>query len=148
MAYGSTTPASNNPVITLALSPAAVTEDGASNLIYTFSRTGATTAALSINYTVAGTATLGSDYTGIATTGTTKTVTFAAGSATGIVTVDPAADSTIESDETVALTLAAGSGYSIGTTTAVTGTIINDDIQSAVSTTLTGDQSTLTLIGT
>ena len=127
---------------------ASVTEDGTSNLIYTFSRTGSTTAALSVNYTVGGTATLGTDYTGISSTGTTKTVTFAAGSATATVTVDPTADTTIEADETVALTLATGTGYSIGTTTAVTGTITNDDVQSSVSTTLIGNQSTLTLIGT
>jgi Ca2+-binding RTX toxin-like protein len=33
----------------------------------------------------------------------------------------------MEVDETVALTLSAGSGYSIGTTVAVVGTILNDD---------------------
>ncbi|MBD2118037.1 Calx-beta domain-containing protein, partial [Microcystis wesenbergii] len=34
---------------------------------------------------------------------------------------------TVESDETVALTLTSGTGYTVGTTTAVTGTITNDD---------------------
>ena len=66
-----------------------------------------------MNYTVGGTATLGTDYTGIAATPATKSVTFAAGSATATVTVDPTADTTIEPDETVALTLATGSGYTI-----------------------------------
>jgi hypothetical protein len=47
--------------------------------------------------------------------------------ATATVTVDPTADTTVESDETVALTLASGTGYTVGTTTAVTGTITNDD---------------------
>jgi hypothetical protein len=116
------------PVITLAVSPASVSEDGLTNLVYTFSRTGATTNALTVNYTVGGTATLGTDYTGIAASPATKTLTFAAGSATAIVTVDPAADSTVEVDETVALTLAAGTGYTVGTTTPVTGTITNDDL--------------------
>jgi Ca2+-binding RTX toxin-like protein len=115
------------PVITLAVSPAGVTEDGTANLVYTFSRTGATTSALTVNYTVGGTATLGTDYSGIAATPVTKTVSFAANSATATVTVDPTADTTIEPDETVAVTLAAGSGYSIGTTAAVVGTILNDD---------------------
>ncbi|MFM7752867.1 MAG: Calx-beta domain-containing protein [Cyanobium sp.] len=115
------------PSITLAVSPASVTEDGTANLVYTFSRTGATTSALTVNYTVAGDATLGTDYTGIAATPATKSVTFAAGSATAVVTVDPTADTTIEADETIALTLAAGTGYTIGTTAAVTGTITNDD---------------------
>ena len=81
-----------------------------------------------MSYTVGGTATLGTDYTGIAPTSATKTVGFAAGSATATVTVDPIADVEIEPDEIVTLTLAAGSGYSIGTTAAVVGTILNDDI--------------------
>ncbi|MDK2463017.1 hypothetical protein QHH11_28570, partial [Aphanizomenon sp. PH219] len=42
-------------------------------------------------------------------------VTFAAGSSTATVTVDPTADTTVESDETVILTLASGTGYTIGT---------------------------------
>ncbi|TRT85785.1 MAG: hypothetical protein EWV82_06525, partial [Microcystis aeruginosa Ma_AC_P_19900807_S299] len=62
------------------------------------------------------------DYTSIPTS-----VTFAAGSSTATVTVDPTADTTVENDETVALTLATGTGYTIGTTTAVTGTITGDD---------------------
>ena len=55
-------------------------------------------------------------------------MSFAAGASFAIVTVDPAADFQIEFDETVALSLASGIGYSIGTTTAVVGTILNDDI--------------------
>ncbi|ELP54814.1 hemolysin-type calcium-binding repeat family protein [Microcystis aeruginosa TAIHU98] len=112
------------PSITLAVSPASVTEDGTANLIYTFTRTGVTTNALTVNYTLGGTATLNTDYT---RTGTTNTVTFAAGSSTATVTIDPTADTIVESNETVILTLAAGTGYTIGTTTPVTGTINNDD---------------------
>jgi hypothetical protein len=76
---------------------------------------------------VGGTATLGTDYTGIAATPVTKTVIFAAGAAIATLTVDPTEEAEIEPEETVALTLAAGSGYSIGTTAAVVGTILNDD---------------------
>ncbi|MCZ8119196.1 MAG: calx-beta domain protein, partial [Microcystis sp. LE18-22.4A] len=112
------------PSITLAVAPASVTEDGTTNLVYTFTRTGVTTNPLTVNYTLGGTATLNTDYT---RTGTTNTVTFAAGSSTATVTVDPTADTTIESNETVALTLTAGTGYTVGTTTPVTGTITNDD---------------------
>ncbi|QLE57378.1 S-layer family protein [Nostoc sp. TCL26-01] len=118
------------PSITLAVSPASVTEDGTTNLIYTFTRTGSTTNALTINFGVAGTATLNTDYTqtGAASfTATTGTITFAAGASTAILTVNPTADTTVESNETVALTLASGTGYTIGTATAVTGTITNDD---------------------
>ncbi|MCA6490276.1 MAG: VWA domain-containing protein, partial [Chitinophagaceae bacterium] len=113
------------PTITLTLSPASVTEDGTTNLVYTFTRSGVTTNPLTVNYTLGGTGTLNTDYT---RTGTNNTVTFAAGSSTATVTVNPTADTTIEPNETVILTLAAGTGYTIGTTTAVTGTITNDDV--------------------
>ncbi|WP_043996905.1 Calx-beta domain-containing protein, partial [Microcystis aeruginosa] len=111
------------PSITLAVSPSSVTEDGTTNLVYTFTRTGDTINPSTVNYTVGGTATNGTDYTSIPTS-----VTFAAGSSTATVTVDPTADTTVEPDETVILTLATGTGYTIGTTTAVTGTITNDDV--------------------
>jgi len=100
-----------------------VTEDGTSNLIYIFTRSGVTTNLLTVNYSIGGTATNGTDYTSIPTS-----VTFAANSATATLIVDPTADTTVESDETVALTLATGTGYTVGTTTAVTGTITNDDV--------------------
>ncbi|BBH40502.1 hypothetical protein myaer102_30630 [Microcystis viridis NIES-102] len=111
-------------VISLAVSPASVNEDGTTNLVYTFTRSGVTTNSLTVNYTLGGTATLNTDYT---RTGTTNTVTFAANSSTATVTVDPTADTTVENNETVALTLASGTGYTVGTATAVTGTITNDD---------------------
>lgn len=75
-------------------------------------------------------------------------MSFAANSAIAIVTVDPTADTTIETNETVALTLATGSGYSIGTTAAVVGTILNNDISSLTTYTLGAGQSSLLLLGT
>jgi Ca2+-binding RTX toxin-like protein len=116
------------PSITLAVAPTSVIEDGTTNLVYTFTRTGPTTNALTVNYGITGTADA-TDYTG-ATPGTGKTITFSAGSATATLTIDPTADTTIEANETVALTLATGTGYTVGTTTAVTGTITNDDFPS------------------
>ena len=113
------------PSITLAISPASVLEDGTPNLIYTFTRTDSTTNSLTVNYGITGTAEA-TDYTG-ATPGTGKTITFLAGSDTATLTIDPTADALVEPDETVILTLATGTDYTIGTTNAVTGTIINDD---------------------
>ncbi len=145
---GTTTPVTgtitNSPVppsITLAVSPSSVTEDGTTNLVYTFTRSGSTTNSLTVNYTLGGTATLNTDYT---RTGTTNTVTFAAGSSTATVTVDPTADTIVESNETVILTLATGTGYTVGTTTPVTGTITNDD----TSVTLAVSPSSVTEDGT
>jgi len=138
----------DNISVTLAVSPSSVTEDGTANLVYTFTRTGVTTDALTVNYTLGGTATLNTDYT---RTGTTNTVTFAANSSTATVTVDPTADTTVESNETVALTLASGTGYTVGTTTAVTGTITNDDFPSitlAVSPSSVNEDGTTNLVYT
>lgn len=119
----------DDATVTLAVSPAAVTEDGTANLLFTFTRVGAITSALKVNYTVGGTATLGADYTGIAAKRSTKTVSFAAGASTATVTVNPTADSTTEEDETVTLTLASGTGYTIVTMAPVSGTISNDDFR-------------------
>ncbi|HJQ24568.1 MAG TPA: Calx-beta domain-containing protein [Blastocatellia bacterium] len=116
--------------VTLAVSPASVNEDGASNLVYTFTRSGVTSGALTVSFTVGGTATFNTDYTqsGAATfNASTGTVSFSAGSTTATVTVDPTADSTVEPDETVILTVTSGSGYNVGSPSAATGTITNDD---------------------
>ncbi|WP_228052017.1 beta strand repeat-containing protein, partial [Sphaerospermopsis aphanizomenoides] len=90
------------PKISLAVTPSSVNEDGTTNLVYTFTRTGITTNPLTVNYAVGGTAD-STDYTG-ATPGTGKTITFAAGSSTATLIIDPTADTTVETDETVVLT--------------------------------------------
>ncbi|MFM6517838.1 MAG: Calx-beta domain-containing protein, partial [Microcystis panniformis] len=141
------------PGITLAVAPASVTEDGTTNLVYTFTRNGVTTNALTVNYTVAGTATFNTDYTqtGAASyTVTTGTVTFAANSSTATVTIDPTPDTIVESNETVILTLASGTGYTVGTTTPVTGTITNDDtsVTLAVSPSSVAEDGTTNLVYT
>lgn len=133
-----------------------VTEDGTSNLVHTFTRSGAITRALTFNSTVGGTAWLvaagkdPADYTflGSSSTATSRAVTFAAGSSNASVTVDPIDYTAIGANETVALTLAARSGYTIGTTSAVSGTITNDDVKSSVSFSLGPDHSSLRLTGT
>ena len=112
------------PNITLAVSPSSVLADGTTNLVYTFTRTGYTANALTVNYSITGTAN-SSDYTG-ATPGTGKTIAFAAGASTATLTIDPTTDSTFENDETVALTLLPGTGYTVETPGPVTGNI-NDD---------------------
>ncbi len=116
--------------VTLAVSPGSVAEDGATNLVYTFTRNGVTSNALTVNFTVAGTASFPGDYSQSGATSFTPptgTVTFAANSSTATVTIDPIADSTVESDETVVITLASGTGYNVATPGPITGTITNDD---------------------
>jgi hypothetical protein len=117
--------------VSIAVAPSSVLEDGATNLVYTFTRTGVTSTPLTVNFTIGGTATFNTDYTqtGAATFAPPNgTVTFGAGNSTATITVDPTADITSEPDETVILTLAAGTGYNVVEPSSATGTITNDDI--------------------
>jgi hypothetical protein len=126
------------------LGASSVLEDGASNLVYTLTRTGFLGNALTVNLTVSGTASLTGDYAqDFATFNTANgaaTVTFAANSSTATVTINPTVDGTPEADETVILTLAANGtiattgGYSVGLPSAATGTILDDDNQNPVAT--------------
>jgi Ca2+-binding RTX toxin-like protein len=121
--------------VSVAVSPLSVAEDGATNLVYTFTRSGVISSPLTVNFSVGGTATFSSDYTqsGAASfTPPTGTVTFGAGSSTATVTVDPTADGAAEANETVILTLAAGTGYNVVAPNSATGTILNDDTEVSV----------------
>jgi large repetitive protein len=111
------------PTATISVSPAAVAEDGAANLVYTVTFDQAAFSPVSVNYTIGGTATNGTDYASIA-----SPLVIASGSTTGTIVVNPTADATIEADETVILTLAAGAGYTVGVPNSATGTILNDDL--------------------
>ena len=127
------------PEVNLAIgSTTSVAEDSGGNLVYTFTRQGPTTSALTVNFNVSG----GAVFTGNAASDTdytetgadsfsasTGTVTFAQGSSTAVVTVTPHADTVTEPDETVILTLASGTAYQVAASgsTSGTGTIVNDD---------------------
>ena len=52
----------DDTVVTVAVSPLSVAEGG-SNLVYTFTRTGVTTSSLTVNFSIGGSASFGSDYT-------------------------------------------------------------------------------------
>ena len=72
--------------VTVAVSPSSVAEDGLTNLVYTFTRTGFTGSMLTVNFTVGGTATFNTDY---AASGAT-TFTASAGTTTvRIISTDP-----------------------------------------------------------
>ncbi len=107
--------------------PATAYEDGSTNIVYTFLRYGDTSAAATINFTVGGTATFGTDYTqsGAASfTTSAGSVTFAAGSATATVTLDPTVDASVESNETIILTITSAGASN---PTSATAKILDDD---------------------
>ncbi len=110
------------PSASISVAPATVTEDGAGNLVYTVTLSAVSNSPVSINYAVTGTAASGTDYATI-----TSPLIINTGQTTGTITVNPAADTNVEADETVVLTLTAGTGYTVGSPNAATGTISNDD---------------------
>src|SRR5262249_43618708 len=122
-----------NDDTSVSISPvaASVTEDNASNLNFTISRQGVLVGALTVNLQISGAASL-SDYAiqGAATfdpaTGT-ATVGIPAGATSTTLSFDPVADAALEANETVIVTLATTAGYSLGTDTVATGTIVDDD---------------------
>jgi hypothetical protein len=149
--------------ISLSVAPASVIEDGATNLVYTFTRTGPIDKALRVDYSVGGAATFISDYdqTGANTFATFGTVNFAAGSSQATVTINPKADNTFEQAETVQLTLApSGSdtlaglpndrGYIIDTTDAIIGTITDatPTVSIALAPTTVNEDGTTSLVYT
>ncbi|MBD2141966.1 endo-1,3-1,4-beta-glycanase ExsH [Anabaena sp. FACHB-1250] len=77
---------------------------------------------LTVNYTIGGTATNGTDYLRL-----TGTATFPAGSTTTTITVTPTDDLIFEGNETVTLALATGTGYTLGTPQTATVTIADND---------------------
>ena len=111
------------PTVTVSATDATATEPSTNTTAtdkgtFTFTRTGDTTAALTVKFAVSGTATSGTDYTSIGTS-----VTIAAGSKTATKTVTPKYDTLNEGNETVIVTLATDSAYTIGTPKSATVTI-------------------------
>ncbi|MBE9264447.1 S8 family serine peptidase [Microcystis sp. LEGE 00066] len=118
------------PVVTLASNYSGVSENGKTNLVYNFTRSGATTNSLTVNFTLAGTATRSNDYNaygGNFVSPTTGNIVFAPGQTAAKIEIVTTGDSVREANETIAFTLASGSGYTIGTPGAVTTMILNDD---------------------
>lgn len=89
---------------------------------FTFTRSGDVSSALTVDFTVAGTASSGADYTSIGTS-----ASFNAGSATTTKTVTVKDDGALEGNETVLVTLSSGTGYTVGTPSSATVTIADDD---------------------
>jgi hypothetical protein len=135
-------PAPDVSVAVFSPMPATVVEDGATNLVYRFTRT-TTITATTVNFSAGGSANSG-DYTvlsdpNVTFNGSTGTVTFGVGIATVDVTVDPTADSNQEPDDTVTLTVTSGTGYNVVSPSSASGTILNDDCPSAFEVNNSGD---------
>ncbi|MDB6138597.1 MAG: Calx-beta protein, partial [Verrucomicrobiaceae bacterium] len=110
------------PVVTIVANHPAAAESGTAGQ-FTVSRTGATTSALTVTYSLTGSTALnGTDYTAIPVT-----VTLAAGQSSAVINVNPIQDSLNEGTELVVATLSANAAYTIGSPATATVSILDDD---------------------
>ncbi len=110
------------PVVSLAATDATAAEEGPDPGTFTVTRSGSTSGDLVVAYTIGGTATAGDDYLTLS-----GSVTIADGASSATIEIVPIDDAMEEGDETVTLTLAADAGYAIGSASADTVTILDND---------------------
>ena len=116
--------ASATPIVTITATDAAASETGPDAGTFRITRTGATTSALNISYSIAGTSTAAAaDYTP-ALTGTT---TIPSGSAFVDLTITPVDDGFVEGSETLTLNLTDTVDYDLGSPATATVTIADND---------------------
>ena len=106
------------PTVSIAATAPMAAEIGPVVGAFTITRGGDTSAALTVNYAISGTATNGTDYVSIP-----ASVTIPAGASSAPVTITPVADSLAEGDETVVIILAPDASYSFGAAFSATVTI-------------------------
>lgn len=122
-----------------------ILEDAAGTVDFTFQLPQAATNNIFVYFSVAGTARFGSDYTvsyGSSSTtaqplsatlnGNDGLIMIPQGASSVTLKIDPVADTRFEPDETVILSLLSGGDYGISAASSVTATILNDDAQTNV----------------
>ena len=111
----------DSPAVSIVANAPTASESGDAGQ-FTLTRTGDTTNALVVTLTRTGTASDTTDYATIATT-----QTILAGQSSLTVNVTPVQDATNEGNETIILTVVAGSGYVVGTSSSATVNLADDD---------------------
>ena len=114
-------------LVSVAASTPNANEQGPVNGVFTITRVGDTSVPLTINYTVAGTATPGSDYTALP-----GSVTFLAGAASTNITVQVTDDNTPELTETVILNITGSANYGVTTGSATVSIFDNEATEVSV----------------
>lgn len=124
------------PVVTIVASDDAASEAGLDQATFTVSRSGATTAPLTVRYSVAGTATNVADFEVL-----TGAVQFGIGQSTAEIAVLPVSDGLVEGSETVSLTLADDASYDLGQNVTATAILADAVIPQVTLVVLDGDAS-------
>jgi hypothetical protein len=110
------------PVVTVVASDGSAAEAGLTTGTFTVARNVATSAALTVDYSVGGSATAGSDYVALS-----GSVVIPVDEVLATVTVVPMQDGVDENSETVTITLLSDPGYTVGSPAVATVIITDDD---------------------
>ena len=97
------------PIVTVVDSDGNAAESGANSGSFRIGRSGSTATALTVQYSLSGSAANGADYAALS-----GSVNIPAGSPSAMVNVDTIDDSLVEGDENVVLTLSSDAAYVIG----------------------------------
>jgi hypothetical protein len=114
-------------LVSVTASTPTANEQGPANGVFTLTRVGDTSVPLTVNYTVAGTATPGSDYTALP-----GSVTFLAGASSTNITVGVLDDNIAELTETVILNVTGSANYGVTTGSATVSILDNEPTEVSI----------------
>jgi hypothetical protein len=112
-----------NPTVTVVANDANASRVGPDNGAITITRSGSTTSALTVNYSLGGTAVNGTDYNSLG-----ASVTIPAGASSAVITIVPKSVASYVGSKTVTLTLSANAAYTIGPANSGTVTIAGNNV--------------------
>lgn len=109
------------PNVSISTTDSSASEAGVNTGTFKVTRSGSTSSALTVSFTIGGSATNGTDYNTLA-----ASVVIPAGAASANVVVTPKDDASFEGNETVLLTLKSSSSYVLGASSATVNIADND----------------------
>jgi len=113
----------SNPTVTVVANDANASRVGPDNGAITIARTGDTTSALTVNYSLGGTAVNGTDYAMVSTS-----VTIPAGASSAVITVVPKTSTSYVGAKTMTLALSVNAAYTIGSANSASVTIAGNNV--------------------
>jgi hypothetical protein len=116
------TPAPTPPTVTVVASDASAAIGSVDTAAFTFTRTGDTSTALTVNYTLGGSAVALTDYR-LVSGSMPVAVNIPAGATSATLTIQALANSTNANPETIVLSLTANAAYTLGSASSATATI-------------------------
>jgi myo-inositol-hexaphosphate 3-phosphohydrolase len=130
------------PVVSILATNAEASETAAKTATFRVNRTGSVSTPLTVNYTLAGTATNGADYNNLS-----GTATIEVGQTFADITVTPIDDTVFEPSETVILNLTKTANYNLGTSVSATVNIADNNITPVASLTKNADNDVFNIKG-